>query len=327
MLNDAKEQCTEPHAKSGVSTAYKWHIKYDDSSNDLILADLVPDSSHNHLFTATATLTGKGECKAWLIKPELVDFNDYAQFQLSPDDTKDLLYEIFDWPRPGMDQTEGTFHHHHHNKGVKFLQQFDVDYDYLEEELDDIRDYAWVLLFRHIHVEQDVRRQGVGTALVRALVQEIVKLAHQLEERPVLAFVKSLGKSAVSRPLAAETRDIRPPSPSLSPSPPPSAPALFPADAPCPESTPEKDIQEAKIQGFFWQSLAFERLNDGQLFAKDLDWLLWSPRARNAAMLFERAAAAFPIDFDAWIDGDLDEGGQYQRTTLNRTSMNGLGIG
>lgn len=311
MASDPKEQCTEPDAKSGVSTAYKWHIKYDDTSNELILADLVPDRNHNHLFTATATLTGKGECKAWLIKPELVDFNDYAQFQLSPDDVKDLMYEIFDWPQPGMDHRIIEAHHTttFYHKGVKFLQQFDMDYDYLEEELDDIRDYAWVILFRHIHVEQDFRRQGVATALVRALVQEIVKLA-QFEERPVLAFAKLATTSAAGlRPEARNIGPPGPPSPRLSLSP---ADADADADAACLESKSEKDIQQAKLQGgllllllLFWHSLAFERMNDGQLFAKDLDWLLWSPRARNAAMLFERAAAAaFPIDFDAWIDGE-----------------------
>lgn len=293
MASEPKEQGVESEAKSGISTAYKWHMKYDNLSNELISADLVPDSNHSHLFAATATLNGRGECKAWLIKPELVDFNDYAQFELSPDDAKDLMYEIFDWPQPGMDQTEGTFHH----KGVKFLQQFDMDNDYLEEELDDIRDYAWVILFRHVHVEEPSRRQGVGTALVRALVQEIVKLA-QVEDRPVLAFTR-LAKSAVLHP-ETSSRDIRPPSPSLSP------PPL--ADFPASESKREKDIQEAKIEGLFWHSLAFERLNDGQLFARDLDWLMWSPRARNAALLFERAKAAFPIDFDALIDGDLNGG-------------------
>lgn len=294
MANEPKEQCVESEAKSGISTAYKWNMKYDNLSNELISADLAPDSNHSHLFAATATLDGRGECNAWLIKPELVDFNDYAQFELSPDDAKDLMYEIFDWPQPGMDQTEGTFHH----KGVKFLQQFDMDYDYLEEELDDIRDYAWVILFRHVHVEEPFRRQGVGTALVRALVQEIVKLA-QVEDRPVLAFTRLAKSAAVLHPETG-SRDLRPPSPSLSPPP--------PADFPASESKREKDIQEAKVQGLFWHSLAFERLNDGQLFARDLDWLLWSPRARNAALLFERAKAAFPIDFDALIDGDLDGG-------------------
>lgn len=297
MASEPKEQCIEPEAKSVLNTAYKWNIKYDNLSNDLILADLVPDSNFKHLFAATATINGKGECKAWLIKPELVDSNEHSQFRLSPDDTKDLMYEIFDWPQPGMDQTGGTFHH----KGVKFLQQFDMDYDYLEEELDDIRDYAWVILFRHVHVGEDCRRQGVGTALVRALVQEIVKLA-QLEDRPVLAFTKA-AKSAVLHP-ETSSRDIRPPSPSLSPAPPPAA------DFPSSESKREKDLLEAKVQGLFWHSLAFERLNDGQLFAKDLDWMIWSPRARNAALLFERAAAAFPIDFDALIDGDLDGEGR-----------------
>lgn len=306
MASEPKEQCIETEARSGINTAYKWNIKYDNLSDGLILVDLVPDSKYNHLFAATATLNGKGECKAWLIKPELVDFNDYAQFQLSPDDSKDLMYEIFDWPQPGMDQTEGTFHH----KGVKFLQQFDMDYDYLEEELDDIRDYAWVIFFLHVHVEQDFRRQGVGTALVRALVQEIVKLA-QLEDRPVLAFTK-LAKSAASHPETG-SRDMWPPSPSLSPPP--------PADFPASESKREMDIQEAKVQGLFWHSLAFERLNDGQLFAKDLDWLIWSPRARNAALLFERAKTAFPIDFNALIDSDLDGGGRELQTHIGNRKL------
>lgn len=300
MASEPKEQCIEPEAKGGVSTAYKWSIKHDNLSNDLILAELVPDSNLKHLFAATAAINGKGDCKAWLIKPELVDFDDHAQFERSPDDTKDLMYEICDWPQPGIDQTEGTFHH----KGVKFLQQFDMDYDYLEEELDDIRDDAWVLLFRHVHVEPDFRRQGVGTALVRALVQEIVKLA-QLEERLVLVFTK-MAKSATVLPQPASTRDICLPCASLSPPPFP----LPRADFPSSESKREKGIQRAKVQALFWHSLAFERLNDGQLFAKDLDWLVWSPRARNAALLFERAVAVFPIDFDALIGGDLQGGGR-----------------
>lgn len=99
------------------------------------------------------------------------------------------MHEIFDWPRASMDLRDTQV-----TKGAKFLQQFDVNYDYLEEDLDDIRDHAWVVFFRDVLVGEKHRRQGVGTALVRALVQEIFRLA-QREERPVLAFT-SWEKSA-----------------------------------------------------------------------------------------------------------------------------------
>lgn len=256
-----------------MGKGHEWNINDDNLSNEVISVDLVPISTHKHIFAATARIKDKGECKAWLIKPELVDPDEYDLFGLSPGDSKDLLHEVFDRPGDSMDKTYTV------NKGVKFLQQLDMDHDYLEEELDDIRDHAWIILFRSVHVDEKYRRQGVGTALVRASVQEIARLA-QLEERPVLAFAK------------LEVSALRPDARSSS-----SPPGLFPERR-------ERQLQEAKVQALFWQSLAFERLNDGQLFAKDMDWLVWSPKARNAALLFERAAA-FPIDFDALIEEHL----------------------
>lgn len=275
MTTETNQELAEKSVDVGVGQT--WNIKYDDLSNDLISAELVLESNYKHLFAATTRIDGKGKCTAWLIKPELVDLDDYNRFDLGPGDSRKLMHEVFDWPRAGL---------HTINKGVKFLQQFDMDYDFLEEELDDIRDHAWIVLFRSVHVDEKYQRQGVGTALVRALVQQISRLA-QLEERPVLAFTK-LEKSALLHP-----QEMR------------SSPAggLSPNESRDPER-PERNLREAKIQAFFWQSLAFERLNDGHLFAKDLDWLVWSPRARNAALLFERAAA-FPIDFDALIEDHL----------------------
>ncbi|KAJ4422504.1 hypothetical protein N0V82_002838 [Gnomoniopsis sp. IMI 355080] len=273
MATELDKQLAETHFD--VNTGQQWNINYNGLSNELISADLVPESHHRHVFAATTMINGKGRCTAWLIKPELVDLDDYDQFELSPGDARELMREVFDWPRSGVDAT---------NKGVKFLQQFDMDYDYLEEELYDIRDHAWIVLFRSVHVDENYQRQGVGTALVRTLVQQMSKLA-QLEERPVLAFAK-LEKSAL------QPEEIR----------------SSPADSSLEEShdleRPKRNSRKAKIQALFWQSLAFERLNDGHLFAKDMDWLVWSPKARNAALLFERAAA-FPIDFDALIEDHL----------------------
>ncbi|KAJ4396282.1 hypothetical protein N0V93_000501 [Gnomoniopsis smithogilvyi] len=272
MATKSDEHLAETEVQVDIEN--QWIVKDNDLSNSLISAELIPERNCKHLFTATARLNGKGECNAWFIKPELADLDDYDQFELGPQDPRDLMHEVFDWPRAGLDRNDTT------KKGVKFLQQLDMNHDYLEEELEDVRDHAWVVLFRSIHVNEKYRRQGVGTALVRAFVQEISRLA-QLEERPVLAFTK-LEKSAL-RP------EMRSSSPGLSPN-----------------GRRDGQIQEAKVQTLFWQSLAFERLNDGQLFAKDMDWLVWSPRARNAALLFERAAA-FPIDFDALIEDHLYE--------------------
>lgn len=268
MATFSDEQAAEPSVK--IVPGFHWDSKYDGLNSDTTAPDLVPESKYKHLFAVTARLNGKGECKAWLIKPDLVDLHDYALFGLGPSDPEDLMHEVFDWPRASMERDIV-------DKGVKFLQQFDMNYDYLKEELDDIRNYAWIVLFHNVHVEKMHRRQRVGTALVRAVMKEISQLA-QLEGRPVLAFTK-LEKST----LQPETR-----SPDL------------------PSEKCQKNSQDARIQASFWESLALERLNDGQLFAKDLDWLAWSPKARNAALLFDRCSA-FPLDFNALIESHLND--------------------
>lgn len=270
MATESNVQAAKPIIK--IVTKFHWSSEYDDDDDDgdgldddLAPDDLVPESNYRHLYAVTARLNGKGVCKAWLIKPELVDLDDYASFGLGPGDARTLMHEIFDWPRDSVNRATV-------NKGVKFLQQFDMDYDYLEEELDDIRQHAWVVCFRNVHVEEAHRRQKVGTLLVRALMQEVCRLA-QLQGRPVLAFTK-LKRLAIQQKIW---------------------------DPELPLKCCEKDLQEVRIQASFWESLAFERLNDGHLFAKDLDWLAWSPRARNSALLYERSLA-FPFDFNALIE-------------------------
>ncbi|CAN8105869.1 unnamed protein product [Discula destructiva] len=250
---------------AGSNPGLKHHRSFD---------DFYARNKYQHLFTASASHGGVGDCNAWLIKPELVDLKHYAEVGIGPGDSDDLMHQVFDWPKARNSRDV--------DKGVKFLQQFDASYDYLEEELHDIREEAWILLFQNVRIPEQHRRLGHGTSLVRAVLTEVFGQA-QRQGRTVLAFVrldKALLQAEGWSPVCGLLSERR-----------------------------SKAILEAKIQAAFWKSLAFERVNDGHLFPKELDWLAWSPRARNAAILFDKRPRPFPNGFDALIEEDTDDCG------------------
>lgn len=263
-----------PRVEIVTGKCHGWTFTTDDFLARPCSGDTPAERSSNpinfdHVLAATASLDGKGECKAWLIKPELIQTH-YEITGDGPRNADDLMREVFYdnhsayKARQGWDEVneKGSL-----DRGVKFLQQFDVSYDYLDENADDLREGAWIVLIERIHIEEDQRCWAweFGACLVQALMDELNRRA-QLEEKVVLAFVR-LKKSSLQpgkRSLGLHLEGH--------------------------EGIWLKD----KAWAGFWEVLGFERLNDGHLFPRDLDWLLWSPRARNASLLFEGRRPSSP---------------------------------
>lgn len=208
-------------------------------------------TNFEHIFAANSSLDGSGKCKAWLIKPELIQARHIIS-GLGPRHADSLMREVFDFNSLGARELDEM------EKGVKFLQQFDVSYDYLDENAEDIRESAWILLIQDVDMEEDPQCCNSGASLVQALMKELSRRA-QLEEKAMLAFVRQ--KKSLLQPGRR-------------------SPGLF-------MERHEGAWLKSKNQPEFWEDLGFERLNDGHLFPRDLDWLFWSSRGRNASLLFE----------------------------------------
>lgn len=247
------------------------YLDVDDHSSPEV-AELCKTSGH--ILRLSATLEGKGRCSGILLKQTHLKHPDTWPELDGLDDLQDLVREVFDQPHASHEQADGE-------KGVLLWRQFDPEHNILEEGDPPWAANAWLVLFEDIHVEDDLRRRGMGTMLVRAIMAEVIKRATQ-EGRTVFAFIKHINFIPDNKRL--DSFLLRP-------------------------RRRKKVAKEKGSVEMFWESLAFERLNNGHLFPSDLDWLFWSPRSRNSSLLFERGAV-FPYELPTLLEeegSDLSE--------------------
>lgn len=150
------------------------------------------------------------------------------------------------------------------------------------KSVDQICSNAWLLLFTSVTVKERYRRQGLGTLLVQALLQQVIaraqaECAQGAEKRIVLAFAEP--RSLVPAPDDRDDVDLV--SGAVDEPDDEAAQKKLDAFTQSQEMQRREDIERGVP---FWKSLTFEPISG------DATFFMWSPASETAPSLFKRGS-------------------------------------
>lgn len=315
-----------------IMTSREWELQEyadlePDSGYEDPIDDHISETENDSVLMVNAKLGGMGTCKAFLVRREFLvhsaryNFNwgDYlGDFSA---DMADCFEDLFSWSAAWeqvclknrffnfMTPDEfGLLGGSITERSVQLREQFlahhqvNIEGGVSEDDNSDALPmhplhHAWVIFFEEIVVRKAFRRQGVATALVRAIMMKVMVQAAAAEERFVLALT-SPGVMDNEEGFGPRLPGLAVLEQSLNPT----------------EDGKKIFMERLRRIERFWESLGFRRVQSdlgpehgatprlaGQSSENPVEpcgWFAWSPGFRNAPELFEKGRTFDPSTFD-----------------------------